>query len=125
MIFVVEGPDGAGKSTLVKSIRAQAKIRHVQCHFLSSSGPPASLDHIQNEVDWLSIAPRTMNLFCDRHRFISEPIYGLIVRGRSEEHTSELQSRGHLVCRLLLEKKKQIRDHTCHGEKKKQKRSYK
>src|SRR5439155_15238016 len=26
---------------------------------------------------------------------------------RSEEHTSELQSRGHLVCRLLLEKKKQ------------------
>src|SRR5690625_6249180 len=28
---------------------------------------------------------------------------------RSEEHTSELQSRGHLVCRLLLEKKK---DHT-------------
>src|SRR5690625_7090266 len=36
----------------------------------------------------------------------------LAVRGmtcancRSEEHTSELQSRGHLVCRLLLEKKK-------------------
>src|SRR5690625_6179433 len=29
-----------------------------------------------------------------------------IVTGRSEEHTSELQSRGHLVCRLLLEKKK-------------------
>src|SRR6266702_4516985 len=28
---------------------------------------------------------------------------------RSEEHTSELQSRGHLVCRLLLEKKKKIR----------------
>src|SRR5690625_6820602 len=33
-----------------------------------------------------------------------------IVHGfpRSEEHTSELQSRGHLVCRLLLEKKKEI-----------------
>src|SRR3712207_7868105 len=28
------------------------------------------------------------------------------VRGRSEEHTSELQSRQYLVCRLLLEKKK-------------------
>src|SRR3989442_7260136 len=27
---------------------------------------------------------------------------------RSEEHTSELQSRPHLVCRLLLEKKKQL-----------------
>src|SRR5439155_20729216 len=31
--------------------------------------------------------------------------------GRSEEHTSELQSRGHLVCRLLLEKKKQQQAH--------------
>src|SRR5437660_2466998 len=30
---------------------------------------------------------------------------------RSEEHTSELQSRGHLVCRLLLEKKKKIKKH--------------
>src|SRR5690625_6183598 len=30
----------------------------------------------------------------------------LDARHRSEEHTSELQSRGHLVCRLLLEKKK-------------------
>src|SRR5690625_390081 len=30
-----------------------------------------------------------------------------VKKGRSEEHTSELQSRGHLVCRLLLEKKKQ------------------
>src|SRR3712207_7925695 len=30
------------------------------------------------------------------------------VRHRSEEHTSELQSRQYLVCRLLLEKKKQI-----------------
>src|SRR3989442_2819696 len=29
-------------------------------------------------------------------------------RDRSEEHTSELQSRPHLVCRLLLEKKKNI-----------------
>src|SRR5690625_6576246 len=32
--------------------------------------------------------------------------YGSFSGGRSEEHTSELQSRGHLVCRLLLEKKK-------------------
>src|SRR2546422_8462458 len=31
------------------------------------------------------------------------------VLSRSEEHTSELQSRLHLVCRLLLEKKKKIR----------------
>src|SRR5690625_5749905 len=35
--------------------------------------------------------------------FIETPTNPLM---RSEEHTSELQSRGHLVCRLLLEKKK-------------------
>src|SRR5690625_5552128 len=35
----------------------------------------------------------------DKQQFINDV--------RSEEHTSELQSRGHLVCRLLLEKKKQ------------------
>src|SRR5690606_39823185 len=35
--------------------------------------------------------------------------HGLIVEGvRSEEHTSELQSRENLVCRLLLEKKKTL-----------------
>src|SRR2546429_9964579 len=33
----------------------------------------------------------------------------LYCSGRSEEHTSELQSRLHLVCRLLLEKKKRER----------------
>src|SRR3989442_10609387 len=51
----------------------------------------------------------------DRHRWHihidcsslkSEPIAGRDLR--SEEHTSELQSRPHLVCRLLLEKKKKI-----------------
>src|SRR2546430_5160486 len=31
---------------------------------------------------------------------------------RSEEHTSELQSQSNLVCRLLLEKKKQTQHHT-------------
>src|SRR5690625_1860439 len=35
----------------------------------------------------------------NREAYLNEP------NARSEEHTSELQSRGHLVCRLLLEKK--------------------
>src|SRR5215813_15295447 len=38
---------------------------------------------------------------------------------RSEEHTSELQSRPHLVCRLLLEKKKKKKDKTNQEKKKK------
>src|SRR5688572_32665561 len=33
-----------------------------------------------------------------------------LVQDRSEEHTSELQSQSNLVCRLLLEKKKNIQD---------------
>src|SRR5690625_7124516 len=35
---------------------------------------------------------------------------------RSEEHTSELQSRGHLVCRLLLEKKKHTDSRQTHEQ---------
>src|SRR3989449_5937380 len=38
------------------------------------------------------------------HRGVADP--RLLAIPRSEEHTSELQSRLHLVCRLLLEKKK-------------------
>src|SRR2546430_11462027 len=37
---------------------------------------------------------------------------GLIGALRSEEHTSELQSQSNLVCRLLLEKKKNRKSHT-------------
>src|SRR2546422_6238954 len=42
------------------------------------------------------------------HADVVERLVGDVeVEARSEEHTSELQSRLHLVCRLLLEKKKQ------------------
>src|SRR5699024_11863225 len=41
----------------------------------------------------------------DRQPSSSEPSSAGMVSGRSEEHTSELQSRFDLVCRLLLEKK--------------------
>src|SRR5471030_3484142 len=44
--------------------------------------------------------------------------------GRSEEHTSELQSLRHLVCRLLLEKKKKNQD-KCLNQKKKNKKNIK
>src|SRR5439155_23434686 len=37
-------------------------------------------------------------------------------RARSEEHTSELQSRGHLVCRLLLENKRRQLPAPKHGQ---------
>src|SRR2546422_2539293 len=55
-------------------------------------GPPAPLD--AGEPARLAEAVRQMEL---KH---------VVITSRSEEHTSELQSRLHLVCRLLLEKKK-------------------
>src|SRR5687768_18256135 len=46
------------------------------------------------------------------YRESKEPLTadGALLNERSEEHTSELQSRLHLVCRLLLEKKKNLAD---------------
>src|SRR2546429_702779 len=41
----------------------------------------------------------------------ASPILRYVSAARSEEHTSELQSRLHLVCRLLLEKKKKNTHH--------------
>src|SRR2546429_3991861 len=40
----------------------------------------------------------------------------VLLQNRSEEHTSELQSRLHLVCRLLLEKKKKILTPSAHRQ---------
>src|SRR2546422_1423775 len=59
---------------------------------------------------------RVQLLFCSRLQAIwvmrstpVQPERTSMFRARSEEHTSELQSRLHLVCRLLLEKKKKNR----------------
>src|SRR3712207_8621049 len=68
--------------------------------FRSANTPP------QNEAGRLvqqhKASPRTINPFTGR---IEDHGYSC----RSEEHTSELQSRQYLVCRLLLEKKKNTR----------------
>src|SRR5436305_9323216 len=44
--------------------------------------------------------------FCNRQVNMRDGKITCRLQNRSEEHTSELQSRPHLVCRLLLEKKK-------------------
>src|SRR5690625_5947795 len=63
-----------------------------------AQGTPERLK-TQHGYELLRVVPRTDG---DREAIL-EKYAG---RMRSEEHTSELQSRGHLVCRLLLEKKK-------------------
>src|SRR5690554_7232395 len=60
---------------------------------------------IGTEVPWDPRADTsTATAAATRSRMTTAPFDKL--RERSEEHTSELQSRPHLVCRLLLEKKK-------------------
>src|SRR5690606_41912893 len=63
--------------------------------------------------------PRAARLRAHEQHGPAPPLHGRrhagarnAARGRSEEHTSELQSRENLVCRLLLEKKNKDR-HTC------------
>src|SRR2546422_8291541 len=55
-------------------------------------------------------APVPHQLIDRRHPPILPSRMFVIEQNRSEEHTSELQSRLHLVCRLLLEKKKNRRN---------------
>src|SRR2546422_4105210 len=71
-------------------------------------------EHMANclYLEWFSESNgRVVIESADYQLTISPPAWTLTTeeeqRRRSEEHTSELQSRLHLVCRLLLEKKKQ------------------
>src|SRR2546422_2954605 len=54
---------------------------------------------------------RVRALFDENGQQVAQAPPSMPVVVRSEEHTSELQSRLHLVCRLLLEKKKQSKPH--------------
>src|SRR5256884_816001 len=72
----------------------------------------------QAELAFERVLAALQHLVCEIHAAVaggfrtnqrSAPAQPLARQDRSEEHTSELQSRLHLVCRLLLEKKKQHR----------------
>src|SRR3712207_8304971 len=54
------------------------------------------------------LQPPRPKIEAEARKSAPSPLGGLLDR-RSEEHTSELQSRQYLVCRLLLEKKKKTR----------------
>src|SRR5256884_6073878 len=83
-----------------------------------AAAPPKLLVLVQQEVQLGRTSERrkllaTISRACDR---LDAPSFWIDLQSltgtretltRSEEHTSELQSRLHLVCRLLLEKKKQ------------------
>src|SRR5690348_18199985 len=60
---------------------------------------------------WMNIANPRKQLFCWPKRMLGANRNNKTSSSRSEEHTSELQSPVHLVCRLLLEKKKKNKKH--------------
>src|SRR5438309_11360168 len=77
--------------------------------FILSPPPPPSRSTLfpyttlfRSHEGQLTFADRGLRLWAD----MGEWWYRDANRGRSEDHTSELQSQFHLVCRLLLEKKK-------------------
>src|SRR5436305_9256955 len=80
--------------------------------FRSIAGIAGPCSRCQNDAGWLvKLAPRRLRFLGgpgsgDRLRPAAATTEGRAGALRSEEHTSELQSRPHLVCRLLLEKKK-------------------
>src|SRR5947208_5110022 len=78
--------------------------------FRSRASPPCSwipcLNFSSPWPDATSVSARTRPSATD---FVRSPKKNIHAESsRSEEHTSELQSPDHLVCRLLLEKKKQL-----------------
>src|SRR2546422_5004888 len=79
--------------------------------FRSWVAPEATMGDVVATLEKMYGAPATADLPRDqRHPWFGHPVRLTV---RSEEHTSELQSRLHLVCRLLLEKKKRYQ-HTQH-----------
>src|SRR5690625_6889119 len=69
------------------------------------------LDAIGDFVDVVVQDWKIVDIGAGAYRFIHDWATAgnnVYADSRSEEHTSELQSRGHLVCRLLLEKKKSM-----------------
>src|SRR5687768_18237155 len=76
---------------------------------LPISGSRAASPHRQSAVRVASVRPPAVRGFLPDRPWLRQPSKPQAWSGdrvRSEEHTSELQSRLHLVCRRLLEKKK-------------------
>src|SRR5690625_6638267 len=83
-------------------------ILSVLLFFFNAGGPSAFYTlslHVALPI-WLSVEELERLQAALQHplRFVLQR--GDVAHDRSEEHTSELQSRGHLVCRLRLEKNK-------------------
>src|ERR1035438_4514783 len=91
------------RSTSLGDLSAIKVFPNFLCVALNPSGDSAvqRLRHIQFRLDGGAVLAILHAQEDQQRRFI---IFEMLHDGRSEEHTSELQSLRHLVCRLLLEK---------------------
>src|SRR5215203_6594702 len=76
--------------------------------FLMIRRPPRSTLFPYTTLFRSHLRTQRRHILSDHGRDATTPDIGARAEVRSEEHTSELQSRQYLVCRLLLEKKKNI-----------------
>src|SRR5690554_6900743 len=96
-----------GEIVVIGAIMQHIEQAGVHSGDSACSLPPYSLpahiqDEIRDQVRRMALELGVLGLMNVQMAVQGEDIYVI----RSEEHTSELQSRPHLVCRLLLEKKK-------------------
>src|SRR2546430_13318534 len=96
------------KMGLISKPGLDGRAKHIKLFFFSSRRR-----HTRFDCDWSSDVCSSDLIEWSEKIFESTPADLLVylqwpmeVVGRSEEHTSELQSQSNLVCRLLLEKKK-------------------
>src|SRR3712207_7201913 len=89
-------------SVLVNTARGGLLDYEALCDALESGHLGAAALDVYDEEP----PPQGSRLFAVPNLVLSPHIAGATWETRSEEHTSELQSRQYLVCRLLLEKKK-------------------
>src|SRR5690625_6935055 len=96
---------GAKRFTCTKS----STLRHACLSSRSVPGPKVAKARvppgISTRCNSLKSVPSCSHHWIDKLEYTKSTLAGARGRAsaRSEEHTSELQSRGHLVCRLLLE----------------------
>src|SRR5439155_23859819 len=108
---LVRGPNGEGAADVLAQVNDSNRYTFDQvCRVKALKlgkrlGVTTRLDinFLPNALLNVDTCLRTTLRLARHYRFPAEQI---VRQERSEEHTSELQSRGHLVCRLLLEKKK-------------------
>src|SRR5690606_13947455 len=97
-------PYSPSDEAMLRTIAAQVSAALDRVTLYQSAGQ--NLNRRMQELDAISRVSNELTLTLDLD-YILNIILEEAIRTRSEEHTSELQSRENLVCRLLLEKKKQ------------------